>query len=362
MRLRISIIDPVGMKAGLDHYNSCLAESLTELGYPTYVFSNYDDKFSKSVFHFSFAWKIKNKLLFIKSFFRALKLSANNNCNVVILHLFHSSFIEYLFLRSIRSRGFRPVVILHDVESFVRRDAGRYLLKCFSLSEVIFVHNRSSRNGLFHIISVNNRNKVHIIPHGNYIDLQQRNKSEISRRNPSKKNLLFFGMLKQSKGIDILLEAFMTLPENIHLTIAGRLRDISSEEITGMISNRGIAGRVELITRYISNDERNILFNGADVVVLPYRKIYQSGVMIMAMSYGIPVIASDLPGNKEIIVSGNNGILFKDGNAEDLAEKINLIMNNNDLRNIIGESGRNYVIKNHDWKITASKIIQALSE
>jgi glycosyltransferase involved in cell wall biosynthesis len=57
-------------------------------------------------------------------------------------------------------------------------------------------------------------------------------------------------------------------------------------------------------------------------MILPYRRIYNSGVLMMALSYGKTVIASDLPANREIIQNGVNGYLFENGNAHDLAQNI----------------------------------------
>jgi glycosyltransferase involved in cell wall biosynthesis len=74
--------------------------------------------------------------------------------------------------------------------------------------------------------------------------------------------------------------------------------------------------------RFIPDQERDLLFKACDLVVLPYRRIYNSGVLMMALSYGKTVLASDLPANREIVQNGINGYLFETGNAKSLFQNI----------------------------------------
>ena len=67
----------------------------------------------------------------------------------------------------------------------------------------------------------------------------------------------------------------------------------------------------------------------ADFIILPYKKIFQSGVLLMAMSYGTPVITSDIPGMTEIVQNGLNGITFRSEDQNDLASTINNALNLN---------------------------------
>ena len=98
----------------------------------------------------------------------------------------------------------------------------------------------------------------------------------------------------------------------------------------------------------------------ADVIVLPYRRIYQSGVMLQAMSYGIPVIASDLKANREML-NGENGLLFKEGDSADLASKINLLISDDQKRGLTGKNAIDYVAKKHNWKDSADMFMNVLN-
>ena len=81
-------------------------------------------------------------------------------------------------------------------------------------------------------------------------------------------------------------------------------------------------GRILLRADYIPDDETEIYFKAADVLVLPYRHIYQSGVLFLAYSYGLPVLAADVGSLKDEIVEGKTGFVFRPEDPVNLAETI----------------------------------------
>jgi glycosyltransferase involved in cell wall biosynthesis len=110
------------------------------------------------------------------------------------------------------------------------------------------------------------------------------------------------------------------------LIIAGKERLDSFSGYEQQIQSLGLNERVLSFIRYIENEERELFFKACDCVVLPYRKIFQSGVLLMSMSYGRPVIVSDLEANQEIILHGKNGLLFRTGDAGSLADCMNQLI------------------------------------
>ena len=99
-----------------------------------------------------------------------------------------------------------------------------------------------------------------------------------------------------------------------------------------MINGLGVGDLFVLDIRYIPDEDLFRYYSLADLIVLPYRKIYQSGVLLMAMTFGVPVVASNIPGMCEIVVDQENGLLFKSGDFVSLAEKIDFaIQNPNEL-------------------------------
>jgi glycosyltransferase involved in cell wall biosynthesis len=89
-------------------------------------------------------------------------------------------------------------------------------------------------------------------------------------------------------------------------------------------------------------------------MILPYRRIYNSGVLMMALSYGKTVIASDLQANREIILNGVNGYLFENGNAHDLAQNILRLKNASNRPTF--EAIMNPLRTNHSWDLMAQQM------
>ena len=142
------------------------------------------------------------------------------------------------------------------------------------------------------------------------------------------KTILCFGRIKPYKGIEYLLRAFEQLAatdESYRLIIAG---DVEREGATymaslmGTISQMAARCRITLNAQYISDEKMEVYFKAADVLVLPYKDIFQSGVLFLGYSFGLPVIATDVGSFREEILDGKTGYLCRPGDPEDLGRTI----------------------------------------
>jgi glycosyltransferase involved in cell wall biosynthesis len=199
--------------------------------------------------------------------------------------------------------------------------------------------------------------KISVIPHGNYLDtisdIPQKDKARNKLRLPDDaKIILFFGQIKQVKGLDILLRAMKNVSlvyPDVLCVIAGRPWKLEFCEYELLIQSLKLEKNIVTDIRYIPDDDIRFYYSACDLVVLPYRRIYQSGVLLQAMSYQRPVLVSDLPGMTEIVSDGVNGYVFESGSHEALAEKIISFFNNRDASNKVGVRGMQYVKASHDW-------------
>ena len=138
---------------------------------------------------------------------------------------------------------------------------------------------------------------------------------------PGKKNILFFGLIREYKGLDILLEAFRTLDDSYQLIIAGEPYG-SFEKYQKIIESLPGKERVFMNLKYIKDSEVSDYFSAADVAVLPYRSATQSGISSVSYHFEVPMIVTDVGGLKETIGDRGTGIVAEKGNPEAIAEEI----------------------------------------
>lgn len=130
-----------------------------------------------------------------------------------------------------------------------------------------------------------------------------------------RKVLLFFGLIRKYKRLDLLIEAVNQLDGDDYIVlIAGYCNNFS--EYLSLIKNKE---RFQFEIRLIDNKEIPDLFTIADFLILPYDDATQSGPSLIALNYGLPIIASNLPAFEKLITSGENGFLFEKGSASSLS-------------------------------------------
>jgi glycosyltransferase involved in cell wall biosynthesis len=136
-----------------------------------------------------------------------------------------------------------------------------------------------------------------------------------------KKNILFFGLIRTYKGLDILLEAFGKLPEDYQLIIAGEPYGSFDkyQEIIDRLPNKD---NIYTSLKYIKDSEVKDYFSAADIAVLPYRSATQSGISSVSYHFEVPMIVTDVGGLKETIGDRGTGIVAKDGRPETIADEI----------------------------------------
>ena len=143
------------------------------------------------------------------------------------------------------------------------------------------------------------------------------------------RTILFFGMVRKYKGLDVLLAAMPKVLAQIEckLLIAGEFYD-SIDKYRRMIQEFGLEQHVSIDNRYIPNEEIVGIFNSADVLVMPYLAATQSGVSGIARANGLPLIVSRSGGLPEVVIENETGLMFPVGDSNALAEQIVAYFNN----------------------------------
>jgi D-inositol-3-phosphate glycosyltransferase len=230
----------------------------------------------------------------------------------------------------------RLVFTAHNVNASKRdsSDSWRNRLSLraqYALCDHIFVHTGGMKAALLSDFGIP-ESKVSVIPFGinNTVPNTSLSSAEAKRRlgiANTDKTMLFFGNIAPYKGLGYLTAAFeelSTRDRRYRLIIAGRVKGSEGywKQIDQGIARCGIRDRVIQRIEYIPDEETELFFKAADVLILPYTQVFQSGVLFLGYSFGLPAIAADVGNLKEEIIEGRTGFVFQPKDLSDLAAKI----------------------------------------
>jgi glycosyltransferase involved in cell wall biosynthesis len=264
----------------------------------------------------------------------------------------------------------RVVFTAHNVNAG-KRDRNdswlnRTLLKIqYSLCDHVFVHTdgmKSEMTSEFRIAE----SKVSVIPFGinNTVPSTSLSSAEAKQQlgtSGGDKALLFFGNIAPYKGLECLISAFAKLlnkDRSYRLIIVGKPKGSESywKQIHQEIARSGIRDRVIEMIEYIPDEETELFFKAADVLILPYTQVFQSGVLFLGYSFGLPAIASDVGTLKEEIIEGQTGFVFKPQDSSDLAGKIDKYFRSELFRDLEARRAeiKAYANERYSWDTVAA--------
>jgi D-inositol-3-phosphate glycosyltransferase len=173
---------------------------------------------------------------------------------------------------------------------------------------------------------------------------------------PEEKQLvLFFGLIRNYKGLDMLLEAMSELKfnSNINLVIAGEFYE-DKQPYLDLIKKYGIENQVILHGKFIANEDVKLYFSAADLVALPYRTATQSGVTQVSFHFEVPTLVTNVGGLGEIIPDKVAGYVVEP-NGKAIAEGIKDYFENNKMPSFT--EGMKKEKQKYDWKIFVDEVI-----
>jgi glycosyltransferase involved in cell wall biosynthesis len=177
--------------------------------------------------------------------------------------------------------------------------------------------------------------------------------------------VLFVGALDRAhyfKGVGVLLQALDHRPDKgVRLLVVGdgNLRSTYQQQAVRL----GLGDRVIFCGR-VPDEELPAHYALCDLLVLPSTTMGEAfGVVLLeAMACGKPVIASDLPGVRSVVSDGEDGLLVKPGDVDDLAEKMRLLLDDPSRRREMGERGRAKVEEKYAWPVIIPRLVQVYAE
>ena len=289
-----------------------------------------------------------------------------------IVHILWNSKFQFLdrtlLMLYYKLQRKKIVFTAHNVNAG-KRDSNDSLLNRLTLkvqyriADHIFVHTEKMKRELLEDFGVRER-AVTVIPFGinNSVpdtDLTPAQAKERLGVKPGERTILFFGALRPYKGLEYLTAAFQQITarhESYRLIIAGEPKKEAEEyieEIRKTTSHEVERGSIIERIEYIPDSETELYFKAADVVALPYTLIFQSGVLFLAYSFGLPAIATTVGSFGEDIIEGRTGFLCQPCDAADLAKAIETYFESDLFRNLDSrrQEIRDYAHARHSWDV-----------
>lgn len=261
--------------------------------------------------------------------------------------------------------GKRIVFTAHNVDAGARDGkqswANRFSLRAlYRLVDHIIVHTHRMKAQLAQDFGVA-PDKVSVIPHGvmSAVPDSGLDREEARRRlslSNSSRVILFFGLITPYKGVDLLVEAMGKIaaadPEAV-LLIAGKIKECPEywQKVVAAMDRLGLRDRIVTHLRHIPDEEVEIYLKAADVLVLPYRSIFQSGVLFLAYRFGLPVVATDVGSFREELDAAGAGFVCRVDDPDDMAATLRRYFDSPLYLNLVVTRGRirEYAERHYSW-------------
>jgi glycosyltransferase involved in cell wall biosynthesis len=186
------------------------------------------------------------------------------------------------------------------------------------------------------VLSMYPEAKTIVLKHPSYLQYGKRmNRMEACEKlglDSAKQTVLFFGLIRDYKGLDILLKAFSELDASFQLVIAGEVygdRKLYTELIAASKNTQ-----IYFHDRFIPSEEVAVYFSAADLCVLPYKSATQSGIKALCDAFQVPVLVSRVGGLSEEIIAGETGFVIAEMSALSIAQQIKQITTSDSLSKV----------------------------
>jgi len=284
--------------------------------------------------------------MMIGLFTKTIKLLNHNT--IIHAHWLPNAFIG-LIVKSIKGndyvitiRGADQVLwkirILYPIVNWIFKNASGVITVSNSLAEEI-----SKKFDIPH--------KTFFVPNGVYVPKQNKAK----RTNMDKYIILFVGTLIPRKGVQTLIEAFikLNLYDKTELIIGGA--GMEEKNLKSIVYKNNIENYVKFLGELEPENVQNVMLN-SDCFVLPSHSEGTPNVIKEAMACGVPVIATNVSGNPELVKNGETGLLFEPGDVNTLSNHLSFAVQKQSIMKEMGKKGKEFILsKKLTWRNCANE-------
>jgi glycosyltransferase involved in cell wall biosynthesis len=276
-----------------------------------------------------------------------------------------------LFCRLYKLVGKKVIFTAHNVDQDARdgihSPKNKFALTRFYRAvDHIVVHTARMKADLSARFGVN-QNRISVIPHGLMTAVPETKMSRSEARaalglKDEDQVALFFGMIAPYKGLAFLVESLAELKQrnrDIKLVVGGRIKECADywEKIARTIEKEQLSSRMVLRLAHIPDHEVEVFFKAADVLVMPYVSIFQSGVLFLGYRFGLPVVATDVGSLREDIVEAETGFIASACEAKAIADALERYFDSDLYKDLANRrrSIKAFATERYSWESIGSK-------
>ena len=289
------------------------------------------------------------------SWLRLIRILTRYHPDQIIIQWWHFSlfFVTVSIILGMRKKC-KIVLMCHNAKMHEKSIFSEFLSKIiWQLSDRIVVHSKADFDFINRMVP---EERIRFNNHPTYIP--NINFSTLSNKT-QKKRLLFFGLIRPYKGVELLLEAIKIFerrhgPDKLELNIVGENWITGGHWHLKKLS-ANLDTKVNIVNKYIADQEVEKYFNNADIVVLPYKSASGSGVIALSYGYGKPVIVTNVGGLPGQVIDGESGFICEPS-AVSIAEAISRFSNTNKSWDV--EKLRKYAVQSYSWSSLIEKMLK----
>jgi D-inositol-3-phosphate glycosyltransferase len=358
----------VEFKGASDRYTLHLLSSMYNNGFEFVLFST-EDCIREPIAHYVLnrifpsyteEGKLKKLVKYLKAYMKVYQYAKKEGCRLVHFQYFRNFWLDCIFWLVFFLAGFKMVYTAHNVLPHEKKFFHKRIFKIiYRIFDAVIVTSNTAYKELLDEFNINPL-KLSIIPIGYTGPLNFPKTTKLEAREkigiPAHRDVaLFFGLIREYKGVDVLIEAVGRLTDRLKkltIVVAGAGWDQTYIKKVKKIEAELVAKGI-LIKRigFVPDEQLPYYMLSSDVVVLPYKRMSgHSSVLFLAYQYSRPVIATTVGGLQEAVDDGISGYLCRPEDPEDLAHCIEVAMVDKERLEEMGKSGNRLFLEKYSWE------------
>ena len=317
-------------------------------------------------FHKAYEGGFASKALhYLKALVELRQYIVKNKFDIVHFEWFSLPWLEWLYLRSLKKYA-KIVITVNDVIPFETRPLEmQSLAQIYKAADAILVHTPETLELFEEHFSVDCHKAVITAAFRDKKDYVKRDKAEARAAlgiPQDRTVVLYFGTVRHSKGLDVLLKAFpraYARNPKLFLLGAGAFHAVDGDMYRSLAKEclTEDSGRMDFA--HIPDEKLNDYFSAADILCVPYREIYQSGIAQFGLIYELPIVGTNLERMADMVRQGINSETFPSENTEALADALVELSRDPEKMQRYAEGSREISLRDFSVEERARRTVEA---